>query len=49
MTESQRPCDLDIDPKVYDLYDEYCHSDMSRRDFLARASALTVVGGSAPA
>lgn len=38
---------LDIDPQVYDLYDEYCHSDMSRRDFLTRASALAVVGGSA--
>ena len=36
-----------IDPKVYDLYDEYCHTQMTRRDFLTRASALTVVGGSA--
>ena len=37
-----------IDPKVYDLYDEYCHtSRMTRRDFLNRATALTVVGGSA--
>ncbi len=36
-----------IDPKVYDLYDEYCHTQMSRRDFLGRASALVVVGGSA--
>ena len=34
-----------IDPKVYDLYDEYCHSDMSRRDFLKRAGALSLVGG----
>lgn len=41
------PCSLDIDPAVYDLYDEYCHGDMSRRDFLARASALAVAGGSA--
>ncbi|MEM7405634.1 MAG: dienelactone hydrolase family protein [Pseudomonadota bacterium] len=38
-------CDLDIDPQVYDLYDEYCHSDMSRREFLTRASALAIVGG----
>ncbi|MEM7251915.1 MAG: dienelactone hydrolase family protein [Pseudomonadota bacterium] len=37
---------LIIDGQIYDLYDEYCHSDMSRRDFLARASALAVVGGS---
>lgn len=36
-----------IDPQVYDLYDEYCHSSMNRRDFLNRASALAVVGGSA--
>ena len=34
-----------IDPKIYDLYDEYCHSGISRRDFLAKASAMTVIGG----
>jgi len=34
-----------IDPKVYDLYDEYCHTQMTRRDFFNRASALAVVGG----
>ncbi len=33
-----------IDPQVYDLYDQYCHSDMDRREFLQRAAALTVVG-----
>lgn len=37
----------DIDPQVYDLFDEYCHGKMERRDFLNRAAALTVVGGSA--
>jgi carboxymethylenebutenolidase len=36
-----------IDPEVYDLYDEYCHTQMTRRDFLTKASALAVVGGSA--
>ena len=36
-----------IDPKVYDLYDEYCHTQMTRRDFLTNASALAIVGGSA--
>ena len=36
-----------IDSKVYDLYDEYCHTQMSRREFLNRASMLVVVGGSA--
>ncbi|MCB1026083.1 MAG: dienelactone hydrolase family protein [Acidobacteria bacterium] len=35
----------EIDSKVYELYDEYCHSDMSRRDFLKRAGAISVVGG----
>ena len=34
-----------IDPKVYDLYDEYCHTLMSRRDFFNRAAALAVLGG----
>jgi carboxymethylenebutenolidase len=34
-----------IDPKVYDLYDEYCHTLMSRRDFFNRAAALAVMGG----
>lgn len=36
-----------IDSKVYDLYDEYCHTQMSRRDFFNKASALVVAGGSA--
>lgn len=34
-----------IDPKIYDLYDEYCHSGMSRREFLSRAATITVIGG----
>src|SRR5210317_630980 len=38
-----------IDPKVYDLYDDYCHTQMTRRDFLTKASALAVIGGSAVA
>ncbi|MCO4756237.1 MAG: dienelactone hydrolase family protein [Bacteriovoracaceae bacterium] len=36
----------DIDPKIFDLYDEFCHSSMSRREFLEKAAAITVVGGS---
>jgi carboxymethylenebutenolidase len=36
----------DIDQRIYDLYDEYCHSRMDRREFLARAAAIAVVGGS---
>lgn len=36
-----------IDPKIFDLYDQYCHGQMSRREFLNRAMTITVVGGSA--
>lgn len=35
-----------IDPKVYDLYDEYCHTQMTRREFLNKASVLVVASGS---
>jgi carboxymethylenebutenolidase len=38
---------LEIDQRVFDLYDEYCHGGIDRREFLAR-SAL-VVGGLAMA
>jgi carboxymethylenebutenolidase len=34
-----------IDPKVYDLYDEYCHTLMNRRTFFHVASAMAVIGG----
>jgi carboxymethylenebutenolidase len=37
-----------IDQRVFDLYDEYCHGRIDRREFLMRASAL-VVGGLAMA
>lgn len=30
---------------VFDLYDEYCHSPMKRREFLNRAAAMTLIGG----
>lgn len=40
---------LEIDQRVYDLYDEYCHGAMDRREFLARAASLAVVGGLAMA
>jgi carboxymethylenebutenolidase len=29
-----------IDQRVYDLYDEYCHGDIDRREFLKRAATL---------
>ena len=39
---------LQIDRRVFELYDEYCHGGIDRREFLLRASAL-VVGGLAMA
>ena len=35
---------MDIDQRIYDLYDEYCHGGMDRREFLARSAAVTVGG-----
>ena len=35
-----------IDPRIFDLYDEYCHGPMTRREFLDRAAAIAVIGGS---
>src|SRR5215468_5829771 len=34
----------EIDQRVFDLYDEYCHGYIDRREFLRRASAITVAG-----
>jgi carboxymethylenebutenolidase len=31
---------LEIDQSVYDLYDEYCHGRIDRREFLKRAGAM---------
>jgi carboxymethylenebutenolidase len=39
---------LEIDQRVFDLYDEYCHGRIDRREFLLRSGAL-VVGGLAMA
>src|SRR6266705_1969802 len=38
---------MQIDRRVFELYDEYCHGRIDRREFLARAGALTVAGVSA--
>jgi carboxymethylenebutenolidase len=38
---------VEIDQRVFDLYDEYCHGRIDRREFLQRASLLTVGGVSA--
>jgi carboxymethylenebutenolidase len=37
----------EIDQRVLDLYDEYCHGGIDRREFLQRAGALTIGGVSA--
>jgi carboxymethylenebutenolidase len=36
---------MKIDPRLVALYDEYCHSEMSRREFLTRAGAITLAAG----
>ena len=49
MTQEQQASTIDpadIDRRIYDLYDEYCHSGMTRREFLNKASAIAVVGAS---
>lgn len=34
----------EIDQRIYDLYDEYCHGEFDRREFLLRAARVTVAG-----
>jgi len=43
----KKPREQEIDPRVFDWYDEYCHGHISRREFLSRAAALTIGGVSA--
>ena len=35
----------DIDPRIYDLSDEYCHGRMDRRGFFQAAASIAIVGG----
>jgi carboxymethylenebutenolidase len=45
MTQAQRGVtQMEIDQRVFDLYDEYCHGRIDRREFLKRAGALSVAG-----
>ncbi len=37
----------EIDQRIFDLYDEYCHGVIERREFLSRAAAITIGGVSA--
>jgi carboxymethylenebutenolidase len=43
-SQPRAPSDPAIDQRVFDLYDEYCHGRIDRREFLARAAAI-VIGG----
>jgi carboxymethylenebutenolidase len=38
---------LEIDDQVFELYDEYCHGQIGRREFFERAAQVTVAGVSA--
>ena len=49
--DTERPRDqapelslIEIDQRVFDLYDEYCHGLIDRREFLYRAAAVAVGG-----
>jgi len=44
VTEKQGVTQMEIDQRVFELYDEYCHGRIDRREFLKRASALSVAG-----
>ena len=37
----------DIDKRVFELYDEYCHGYIDRREFMRRAGSISVAGVSA--
>lgn len=37
----------EIDDQVFELYDEYCHGKIDRREFFHRAGQITVAGASA--
>lgn len=39
-----RVTQIEIDQRVFDLYDEYCHGRIDRREFLIRAAAVTAGG-----
>ena len=40
MDRYQSVTQLEIDQRVFDLYDEYCHGGIDRREFLKRASLI---------
>ncbi len=44
LDQPQGVTQIQIDQRVFDLYDEYCHGQIDRREFLLRAAAVTVGG-----
>jgi carboxymethylenebutenolidase len=48
VTDHSQVTQLEIDQRIFDLYDEYCHGAIDRREFLMRSAAL-VAGGLAMA
>jgi carboxymethylenebutenolidase len=44
VVEARGVSQSEIDQRVFDLYDEYCHGGIDRREFLLRAAAITVGG-----
>src|SRR6266480_4363539 len=45
LCEAPKPLtQIEIDQRVFDLYDEYCHGHIDRREFLTRAAAVTIGG-----
>src|SRR5919106_1513044 len=47
MADAAAPQDItqiEIDQRVYELYDDYCHGGIDRREFLKRAAALGAAG-----
>jgi len=42
LREAPKPLtQIEIDQRVFDLYDEYCHGHIDRREFLQRAAAVS--------
>jgi hypothetical protein len=33
-----------IDPRIFEIYNAYCHGHISRREFLSRAAVISVAG-----
>ena len=47
MGDDAKPKAGEIDSRLFELYDGYCHGYIGRREFFARAGTYTVSGASA--